>query len=427
MMAKTPDIALFSFSHHDTSIEDRDALAFSPEDVEVFVPRVSGELGGEVAVLSTCNRTEFYLFGEGDKADWTHILPHVLERKELDLSALERPRALKGTEAARHLFRVAASMESLALGEDQILAQVKSVHEQIVGNSGKSPVLDRLYQFAIRAGKRVRTETSLCDGAVSISSAAVDLSRRIFGDLADNTILLVGAGETSESAAENFRASGATRFLVANRGKERGQALADRFQGRYVPLDELSTALEKADIAVFATGATDYLVTKSDLKRIMRKRKNRSLFLIDISNPRNVEPSCANVSSTFLYNIDDLESVVRENLDQRKAEIPHAERIIEEMVAEWEAWMNQMRVRPTIAALSKRLMGIREQELERYRGKVSDEHLADLEAMSKSLMKKVMHNPIMHMRSSLEDGTLRPEDLDLIWSLFNLDDLEDNS
>lgn len=423
MMAKTPDIALFSFSHHDTSLEDRDALAFSPEDVELFVPEVQVDLESEVAVLSTCNRTEFYLFGDGANSDWTRLMPHVMERKEVDPTSLERPRALKGAEAARHLFRVAASMESLALGEDQILAQVKTVHEQILAAGGKAPVLDRLYQFAIRAGKRVRTETTLCDGAVSISSAAVDLSRRIFGDLADTSVLLVGAGETSASAAEHFRASGASRFIVANRGRERGEKLASEFRGQYVALDGLAEALVKTDIAVFATGSQDFLLSASDLKSIMKRRKNRSLFLIDISNPRNVEPDCGDVRSTYLYNIDDLESVVRENLDARKAEIPKAERIIEEMVVEWEEWMQQMRVRPTIAALARRLNAIRDQELERYRGKVSDEHLDDLEAMSKSMVKKMMHNPIMHMRSSLDAGTLRPEDLDLIWSLFKLDDL----
>ncbi len=425
MMAKTPDIALYSFSHHDTSLEDRDKLAFSAEEVESFVPQVADELGSEVAVLSTCNRTEFYLFGEGAQAKWNRILPHVMQRKELDPKALERPRALRGTEAARHLFRVAASLESLALGEDQILAQVKTVHEMILGGGEKAPVLDRLYQFAIRAGKRVRTETTLCNGAVSISSAAVDLSKRIFGDLAEHTVLLVGAGETSASAAEHFHAAGTSRFVIANRGAERGQQLAQKFRGDYVGLDDLATALERVDIAVFATGSSEHLLTKKTLKQVMKRRKNRSLFLIDISNPRNVEPSCAGVSSTFLYNIDDLQSVVRENLDQRKAEIPKAERIIEEMVVEWETWMNQMRVRPTIAALSKRLNTIRDQELERYRGKVDDEQLAALEAMSKSMMKKVMHNPIMFMRSSLEDGTLRPEDLDLVWSLFQLDDSQE--
>ncbi len=422
-MATVQDIWLVSFSHHNTSLEDRDKLAFSDDEVAEFVPSARNALGdAELAVLSTCNRTEFY--GYGDRAPWDKLSPLVVRQKQLPSGA--RPSEFYGRDAARHLFRVAASMESLALGEDQILSQVKEVHRQILGFPEKSPVLDRLYQYAIRAGKRVRTETTLCDGAVSIASAAVSLSRRIFGDLSELEIALAGAGETAENAAEHFKASGAVRFVVANRSPERGKALADRFAGTYRPLDQIYEVCETADIVVFATGAERPLLDAKAMKSVMKKRGYRSLFLIDISNPRNVDPKVSKLAGVFLYNIDDLESVIRDNLKTRQKEIPAAESIIEQMVDEWEAWMQTLRVRPTIGELARFFESIRSDELERYAGQYSDEQREAVESFSKGLVKKLLHNPIAFLRGSVDQGTLTPEEVDIVRRIFALDETDDD-
>lgn len=426
MSAVRPDIWLISYSHHNCSVEERDRLAFTAEELAEFVPGARTQIEAELAVLSTCNRTEFYGYGADTGAWEDKLVPLVHQTKHIDPRGLAQPSRFTGSAAARHLFRVSASMESLALGEDQILAQVKDVHRQIIGLSGKSPVLDRLYQFAIRAGKRVRTETTLCDGAVSISSAAVELSKRIFGDMRELQVLLVGAGETGEHAAEHFRAAGATRFAVVNRGEERGRRLADRFGGEYYPLEELEQALKSADVAVFATGASDHLLTKKLAKPLMRRRSFRQLFVIDISNPRNVEPSVGGVSGVFLYNIDDLQEVIRDNLKSRQKELPAAEAIIEEVVQEWEAWMQTTLVRPTIASLAQTFERIRAEELERHGSRYSAEQLEAVEAFSKGLTKKLLHNPIAFLRQSIESGELKPEHVDVVRSLFNLDGTDDD-
>lgn len=418
-MANLRDISLFSFSHRNTPLEVRDRLVFSAEETAQFVPKVRGELASELAILSTCNRTEFYFFGAPPELDWNSFRPVVGEAK--DVATTVTPYMYRGREAARHLFRVAASIESIALGEDQILAQVKDVHRQILEVSGKSPVLDRLYQFAIRVGKRVRTETALCDGAVSISSAAVELAKRIFGDFKPLEIVLVGAGETCEGAAEHFHAAGASRFVVVNRGVERGEGLAERFGGTYRPLDELEAALRTADVAVFATGSQVPLATRDLMKRVMKARGYQSIFMIDISNPRNIDPTVGDVSGVFLFNIDDLEQVVRDNLKERQREIPRAEAIIEEALDEWEAWMQTMQVTPTIGDLAKFFEGLRQQELERHRGKMPDEQFATMDAFSKALVKKLLHNPIGFLRTAADQG-LRPEDLETVRKLFKLDD-----
>ncbi|QED25827.1 glutamyl-tRNA reductase [Microvenator marinus] len=419
-MTKTPEISLFSFSHRNTSLELRDALAFSREETESFIPKVRDELRSEVAVLSTCNRTEFYLFGAPEDLDWQGFSDFVTQTKAVLGGEAVCPIHYRGQEAARHLFRVAASIESLALGEDQILSQVKDTHRQLLEIAGKSPILDRLYQYAIRAGKRVRTETSLCDGAVSISSAAVELTKRIFGDFKEAEVLLVGAGETAEGAAEHFKAAGASRFAVANRGEPRGQALAKRFGGAYKPLSDLESALKTADIALFATGSTSVLLDPAMIKRVMKARSYKSLTLLDISNPRNVDSKVSDESGVFLFNIDDLEQVVRENLRERQKEIPRAEAIIEEVLREWEAWMHTMQVMPTIGEMARFFESLRVQELEKHQGRTSDENYAAMDAFSKALVKKLMHNPISYLRGGVEKQTLRPEDIAVLRDAFGL-------
>lgn len=422
-MTTDRDIALFSFSHRDTPVEVRDALAFSDPEVAAFLPEARQSLHGEVAVLSTCNRTEFYIFGNG-QVDWTNLAPLVHDTKAVSREHNIVPTRLVGRDAARHLFRVAASIESLALGEDQILSQVKHVHQRILDTSQKSPVLDRLYQFAIRVGKRVRTETELCSGAVSISSAAVEMARHIFGSFESLEIALVGAGETASSAAEHFKAAGGTRFVVVNRGRERGEALANAYNGTYRPLDEIADVAASADIMVFATGSPTHLLDKKTMSAQMKRRGYESIFVIDISNPRNVDPEVGTISGAYLYNIDDLKVVVDENLKERQKEIPRAETIIEEVLDEWETWMQTMRVRPTIAGLASFYESIRQQEMERHASRIDSDEYERLDAFSRGLVKKLLHNPIMHLRGEAQRQELTAEELLLVKKLFGLDQQE---
>ena len=425
MSKMSTEIGAISFSHQNTTLAERDLLAFSSSEIEQSLAIFRDKLGGEVGILSTCNRTEFYASGACAPTLWEDVKDLVAGIKGVRPTRLPVPHQFYGAEAARHLFRVSASLESLALGEDQILAQVKDAHEHLLGAEEKSPVLDQLFQLAVRAGKDVRTNTTLCQGNVSISSVSVELAKKIFGQFKRFTILLVGAGETGVNAGVHFRAAGAKDFIIVNRGQERGEAVAEQFDGEYMPLHRLSDACVRADIVVFATGAQHPLLDLESMRNIMRARRNRQILLIDISNPRNVDPRAGEPDGVFLYNIDHLESIVQENLQERTDQIPLAETILESYVDEWDAYLRARRVTPTIAALSKHFKSVRQQELDHFRNKISEGEYELLEEFSKRLIKKLQHNPIIHLRKSAASNELRSEDLDLVIKLHGL--LDDDS
>ncbi|QDG54255.1 glutamyl-tRNA reductase [Persicimonas caeni] len=426
-MSRSSILKAYTFSYKNTSLEDRDALAFSSENVATFVARVRDELDGEGAVISTCNRTEFYVFGPRANAGWEQVRALVADIKGMRVSQIPQPHGLSGNDAATHIFRVAASLESLALGENQILGQVKDAHEILLGQPVKTPALDRLFQYAVRCGKEVRTETSLCEGTVSISSVAVQLAEKIFGNFAKRQILFIGAGDTAEKAAIHFQEAGAKNFVVVNRSEGKGRAFAHQLGGSYRPLEDIPEACIDADIVLVATGSQDYLVTKKMFKKVMKKRHRRSIFLIDISNPRNIDPAVGDMSGVYLYNMDNLQRVVADNLDARRQEIPAAEKIVAHFVSEWDNWLQSLQVTPTIATLAKYFDAVREQELDRHGGSVDDDDRVMLEEFSKGLIKKLLHHPIMYLRSSVQNNSLTAEDLRVVRSLYNLEDFDDGS
>lgn len=417
----SPEIGAFSFSHRNTTLEERDLLALSGEEILELLPVLREELDGEVAIVSTCNRTEVYAYSPHTRHLWEHCVGHIAALRGVHERVLPSPSQFHGEQAVQHLMRVSASLESLALGEDQILAQVKDAHDLVLGLDEKCPVLDQLFQLAIRSGKQVRTDTTLCQGNVSISSVSVDLAKKIFGHFKRATVLLVGAGETAMNAAVHFHGAGARDFIVANRSEERGQIASTRLGGEFMPLHRLSDACVRADIVVFATGSKTHLIDREAIRNIMRARRNRQLFMIDISNPRNVAPDVEHQEGVYLFNIDHLEKIVQENLRGRRDQIPLAEQIIAEYMQRWETWLRERRVTPTIGALSRHFMGIREQELQDIKNRVSPEDFALLEDFSKKLIRKLQHNPIMFLRHAVEDGSLRTEDLDLVINLHKLD------
>jgi len=425
-MADRPTLRLFSFNHRNTSLADRDAIAFPRAEIREFLPRAAEEFGGEHAVLSTCNRTEFYHWGDPDRASWNRYWPHIAHFKGIDPDDFGAPRRARNTGAARHLCRVAASLESLALGENEILGQVKGAHELVLEADYDSAALDELFQTAIRAGKEVRTETSLCRGSVSVASVAVDLATKIFGSFEGRDIVLVGAGETAETAAEHFRGAGADRFVVVNRSPERGRRLAERFEGEFMPLEEIGAAVRRADVAVVAAGAGEPLVTEPMMREALRERRGDPAFLIDISNPRNVEPACADLPAVYLYNMDDLQKAVASNIESRRDEIPEAEAIIDSYVDQWDRWHQEQIVTPTIATLAQFFEKMRQKELSRH-AELGEDERNRLEKFSRGLVKKLLHNPITNLRSAAEDDSLSSEQIDLVWSLYNLREFREQS
>lgn len=426
-MAQPGTLRLFSFNHRNTSLDERDALAFNAEQIREFLPRAAEELGGEHAVLSTCNRTEFYHWGDPDAAPWNDYWNRISSFKGIEPGTFSDPKRARGKKAARHLFRVSASLESLALGENEILGQVKDAHEFVLEVDFDTAALDQLFQLAVRAGKEIRTETALCEGSVSVSSVAVDLANKIFGSFENRNVTLVGAGETAETAAEHFQGAGASNFTVVNRSAERGDDLAEKFGGEYRPLDELEGALEEADVAVVATGAQEPIVTEPMMRSTMQTRRDDPVFIIDISNPRNVDPACGELGAVYLYNMNDLQQVVHDNLESRKEEIPAAESVIDHYVDQWSRWVRHERVTPTISTLARYFEQIRQKELSRHDGELSESERATLETFSEGLVKKLLHNPITNLRSAVENDSLSSEQIELVWSLYNLREFEEQS
>jgi glutamyl-tRNA reductase len=408
-------------------LTERDELVFSQDEITAFYSQIQEELGIEAAVVSTCNRTEFYLFGPAEKVGWNRIREQLLTFKQLNAEQVPAPDDKRAKAAANHLFRVSASLESVALGENEILGQLKDAHELFVEHPIASSVLDELFQYAIRAGKDVRTETDLCEGAVSVSSVAVELAEKIFGDLDVCDILIVGAGEMAEKAAAHFKDRGAEQFTIANRSTETGEQLAGALGGAYVPLEDVSSSLAASDIVLTATGAEEYLIDESDIERARRDGAASPMFLIDISNPRNVDPAVSDSDAVYLYNMNDLESVVESNLSARQKEIPKAEEIIADYVVQWERWMSSREVQPTIATLAQYFEDVREQELGRMEGRLPEDQLELLENFSQGLVNKLLHYPITYLRSAEEDNQLNAGDLNLVWSLYNLHEYRDNN
>jgi glutamyl-tRNA reductase len=368
--------------------------------------------------LSTCNRVEVIGLASGksgaeaalaaaSRAMRETLKDHIGAGSVDELSDWLYERS--GEEAVRHIFRVAASLDSMVLGEPQILGQVKDAYDAAVAAGALRNHLARCVNRAFTVAKRVRTETQLGAGTVSISSVAVDLARRIFGDLQDHTVLLVGAGEMAEAAAKSL-GKGSKAIRVCNRSFDRAATLAAAFGGTAAPLEQLESELSLSDVVVTSTSSKTYVVTKEAVKRVMKARKGRTLFFIDIAVPRNVEPGVHELDNVYVFNVDDLEHEVAENLKARHKEVAAAEAIVASELEEWGKWARALDVQPTIVALRAKTRGVLVAELERSLGSrlkhLGESDRAALSQMIESATNKLMHAPTTHLRqaASSSDG-----------------------
>ena len=330
----------------------------------------------------------------------------------------------QGPEAVRHLFRVAASLDSMVLGEPQILGQIKEAYRQATEQQATGPILNRLLHKTFSVAKRVRTETGIGDHAVSVSYAAVSLARKIFGELTGMTVLLVGAGEMAELALEHLRGQKVGRIVVANRTLERGLRLAERYRGEAVSLEELEAQLLSADILISSTGSETYLLKRDQVKAAMRRRKQRPLFLIDIAVPRDLDPAINDLDNVYLYNIDDLQEVVEQGWQRRQQEAARAERLVAAETVKFEDWLQTLEVYPTIIALKEKAAAISQAELKKtlsQLGPVSEEQLQALEVLLNSVTQKLLHDPIIFLKRDHSMKKSPHRELDLVRRLFNLD------
>jgi glutamyl-tRNA reductase len=404
-------IVLVGLNHKTAPVEVRERLAFSDEALaESLRALVDGEVVREGLIVSTCNRVEILAAAARPKGeDAVGRLSEFLSRaRSVPVELFSGHLYTHADEAAvRHVFRVASSLDSMVVGEPQVLGQVRHAYSLAVEAGTAGRVLHKLVHHALRVAKRVRTETGIAASAVSISFTAVELGRKIFGSLKGATVLLVGAGEMAELAAQHLAAAGAARVLVANRTYETAQKLAAKFGGEAVEFGALEETLAQADIVICSTGAREYIVTPEMAERARAARRNRPAFFIDISVPRNVDPSVARLDNLFVFDVDDLEAVVASNIREREREAERAELIVESEVMQFQQALRALDIGPTVGALKEKLRRIAQEEFERQRNRLGDltpEQEQAVEALLMSAVNKISHPVIHRMRRSYDAG-----------------------
>lgn len=419
------DLVLAGLNHETASIEVREKLAFSEEQARGFLGSERGNGSApELLLLSTCNRTELYgrisPGGYGSSRGAAARMRELLLRgRNVDVDPAHFY-FLTGIDAVRHLFKVAAGLDSMVMGESQILGQIKEAYRLACACRTNGFLINRLMHTAFRVGGRARSETKICAGAVSVSMAAVESSQKIFSELGARQALIIGAGEMATLTAEHFAAKKIGRLTFTNRTMSKAEEMAARFGGNTAPWDNLFDAIASADIVIASTRSQDYLITSDMVRAAMHARRNRPMFLADIAVPRNIEPSAAKLYNVFTHNIDDLKQIIDRNLTRRRAEVPKVESIIEEEMKKFMAWHSAHAAAPTIKALLGRAEEIRRKELERVKNSFSEEQRKELDMITRSFMNKILHLPIMKIREYAENSEMSQQRIDALRDIFDL-------
>ena len=394
-------IVVVGTSHHIAPLDFRERLSFPESQLtDAFQLLTEHPDVREAAILSTCNRVEVYAVtrSEDSCAVLSDFLSnyHQIEPQQLGKFTYSH----QDLDAVRHIFNVTASLDSMVVGEPQILGQVKEAYTQSLAAGATGDILNRLFAKAISVGKRVRTETNIAAGAVSISYAAVELAKKIFQSLEDKTVAIIGAGEMSELTAQHLVKNNVSKVIVANRTYQRAVDIAKKFSGTPLAYDSDLSFLVEADIVISSTDAPHYLIDRPALAEIMRRRKHRYMFLIDIAVPRDIDPEVSKVDNAFLYNIDDLETVVASNLKDRGQEAEIATQIVKEEVEKFHTRLQILEVNPIIKALHQQFQGVASKELETCldKAQLTPKQQKMVEAMTQSIIKKLLHQPTAHLR-----------------------------
>jgi glutamyl-tRNA reductase len=405
--------AVVGLNHRTAPVEVRERFAFASTEMTDALSRVLDGVGvSEAALISTCNRTEFYLHLN----DPEEAIPRVIDTLAAQAGELPKPAerylyVRRGPEAVQHLFRVASGLDSMALGEVQVQGQVREAYETARSLTGQRQavraVFNRLFQSALSVGGRVRNETRLSEGAASIPSAAVELARKIFGSLRGRRGMVIGAGDMGELTLECLVDEGVASIFVASRNMARAQKVAERFGGSAVAFSDLWEDLPQMDIVITSTAAPHAMITLEAFQRRMPRKLKSPIFIVDIAIPRDVEPEIGELPNVFLYSVDDLEGIVTANHERRKAEVPKAEAIIEAEVDKFWRWYSGLRAVPFIRLLRDRAEGLRRSELDRalsQLGHLSESDQERVERLTRDLLQKILHQPTARVRAAAEDG-----------------------
>ncbi len=417
-------IVILGLNHQTAPVATRERLAFTAEELPEVLAQLKSRAGlDEVMVLSTCNRVELYGICNDLDSCRNRLIEFLADYHQIEADGFAESLYFHtDSEAIQHGFRVASSLDSMVVGEPQILGQLKDAFAIASDESATGLILNRFLHRAFFIAKEVRTQTKIANCAVSVSFAAVELAKKIFGDLNDMKVMLIGAGEMCELAARHFINQGIAQVLVTNRTLSRAQQLADEFSGIALPFEIFHSHLDQVDIILSSTGAPEYLIHPQDLIKALKKRRNRPIFLIDIAVPRDINPKINELDNIYLYDVDDLQDVVTENLDQRQHEAKQAEELVVKEVEKFEQWLASLAVTPTIKKLREQILEISRQELQKTLtgfNDLNDKEKHRLEAMVNAIANKFLHHPINYLKSHTDDSETRPATT--IREIFKLD------
>jgi glutamyl-tRNA reductase len=419
------DIVLIGINHKTAPVEVRECIAFSKDEMAQaletlrLVPHIL-----ETLLYSTCNRVELIFVTDDKHRTIGAAKTFIADFNKIPLEQFESCLYVHENDAAvRHLFRVVSSMDSMIIGEPQILGQIKEAYRHAAGAKTSGVVLNRLMHRAFFVAKRIRTETGIGDRAVSISYAAVELARKIFGTLEGKRVLMIGAGEMAEVAVEHLLRHPVAETIVANRTFETGLELARRFNGRAVRFEEIAGLLKIVDIIISSTGSPSFIITREDVKAAVRARRNRPIFFIDIAVPRDIDPEINRMDNAYVYDIDDLKGIIEENIEDRKTEAIKGERIIDEAIIRFREWHEALDVVPTIVALRKKLEAMADSEIKRtLQGHALPAKDAEpLQRMMSAYINKVLHEPTAFLKKNGMHGD-KSLYVDTVRKLFKLDE-----
>jgi glutamyl-tRNA reductase len=420
----SPEIILIGANHKTAPVELREKLSFSQEETLIALELLKQNNDiKESLIFSTCNRTEIlYLPASGEKIN--KIIEFISIQRDIDISEFKNALYIyKNDDAISHIFKVASSLDSMVVGEPQILGQIKEAYRTAVHSKASGVLLNRLMHKTFSVAKKVRKETGIGDNAVSISYAAIELANKIFSDLSQKSVMLLGAGEMAELAVEHLLSNRVKKILVANRTFKNAMALAQKFKGQALKFEERQDALQDVDIIISSTGATDYVLTKKQVQQAMKKRRHKTLFFIDIAVPRDIDPNINKISNAYVYDIDDLKNIVESNIDQRGKERVKAQRFIDEAVVKFRTWLESLAIVPTIKALNGKMESIVKMEYHKTMAglnHLSQQDIAAIKRMTQAIATRTMHDPILFLRNS---GDHRDDNLylNITRQLFNLD------
>ncbi len=419
-------IIVLGLSHKTAAIEVREKLNFPESTLPDALRKLMAYEGiRESLIVSTCNRVEIYASVQESAKGIDRIKQFISDYHGLSREALEQSLYVyPDAQGVRHTFRVASSLDSMVLGEAQILGQLKDAFDIALKTKTTSTILNKLIKKAISVAKRVRTETKLAEGAVSISSAAVELAKKIFGELEGKNVMLLGAGEMAELAAQHLLGNGVKNIMVANRTFERAEDLAKEFKGDAIRFEHFPDALMMVDILICATGAPNYVVNRDMVGRALKERRHKPIFIIDISNPRNIDPEVDKVDNVYLYDIDDLQSKVDVNTEGRAKEAEKAEEIVMQEVETYLAWERALDAVPTIVDLREKVEEVRKRELDKTLGSlngITEDQKRAVEAMSQAIVNKLLHAPLVVLKQAASAPDTGNNTIAIARKLFNLD------